>query len=40
MNSPMLRPVPPPPPELTPQSWELSDDVRRRIAALAHYLGY
>jgi Sulfotransferase family len=40
MNNPVLRPVPPPPPELTPRSCELSDDISRRIAALANYLGY
>lgn len=39
-NNPVLRAVPPPPRELTLQSWEIPDDIRRRIAALANYLGY
>ena len=40
MRDPGLRPVAAPPPELISPSWEITDEVRRRIVALARYLGY
>lgn len=40
MRNPALRPVPAPAAELDSLSWEISDEVRRRITVLARYLGY
>jgi hypothetical protein len=40
MRNPALRPVPAPAAELESPSWEITDEVRRRITLLARYLGY
>ncbi len=40
MRNPALRPVPAPAAELDSPSWEITNEVRRRITVLARYLGY
>jgi hypothetical protein len=40
LRHPALRPVPPPPTELDSPSWDITDELRRRITVLARYLGY
>lgn len=40
MRDPALRPVAAPSPELISPSWEITDEVRRRIVVLARYLDY
>lgn len=40
MGNPALRPVAAPPAEVISPSWEITDDISRRIVRLARYLGY
>jgi len=39
-RDPTLRPVPPPEPEVIDPGWDISDEIRVRIATLARHLGY
>jgi hypothetical protein len=39
-RDPQLRAAPPPEPDVIDPSWEISGEIRVRICALAHYIGY